>query len=523
MRKMRIDRRGVSVGKYGHLESLERRCVLAASPLVISEFLASNDNVLDDGDGNSSDWIEVHNPTATAVELDGWFLSDDQTELDKWPFPNVAISPGDYLIVFASGKSTVDYVDAGDSFHTNFKLSRGGEFLGLSYSDPAAGLTVVHQYAPEFPPQYEDVSYGLGKAVETTTLIAEGADARLLVPTNNSVDDVWTETNFDDASWRLGRTGIGYENSPADYAGLILTNVPRGTDAAYVRMEFNVEDAASLDSLTLRMKYDDGFVAYLNGAPTAVARRNAPGNLNFSSVAAGNHEDADAVQFVDFDITRSLGLLNDGPNVLAIHALNQATSSDMLMLPELVTTRQSNGSQTTGYFATPTPGRANSTGIVNPGPVIREVTQNPVVTADDDLVVTAGVTALESPIGNVALQYRVMYDTMVTIPMVDDGSGNDQLAGDGIFTAVIPASVAEPGEMLRWFVTAEDAGGLDSRAPAFLDSAGNGQSSEYFGTVVEDPSFDSALPVFRWFTQNESASHRRTGTRASVSYAGRFL
>jgi hypothetical protein len=115
--------------------------------------------------------------------------------------------------------------------------------------------------------------------------------------------------DFDDSSWETGLTGIGYENSPADYAGLIATEVPNGTDGVYVRMEFEVTDRQSLDSLLLRVKYDDGFIAYLNGSTVPVAAANAPTRPNFQSVATGNHPDQDAAQFVDFEGRTENGLL----------------------------------------------------------------------------------------------------------------------------------------------------------------------------------------------------------------------
>lgn len=506
------------------LESLESRHLLAAAPLLISEFLADNDNALVDGDGNSSDWIEIHNPTATAVNLDGWFLSDDVTLPTKWAFPPTTIAANEYLVIFASGQSDDRYTDAAGSLHTNFRLAKGGEYLGLFYDDPSLGLTVVNEFAPAFPPQYEDVSYGIGISVATDTLIASGDQAHILVPATDNVDSVWTDLEFDDANWQSGPTGIGYENSAADYVDLIQTTVPPGTDSAYVRMDFQVADSAQLDSLTLRVKYDDGFIAYLNGNPTPVARRNAPANPNYLSVATANHPDEDAVSFVDFDLTSRLGLLQDGKNVLAIHALNQASSSDMLLVPELLATRPATGSVvSTGFFAESTPGAENNTGVANPGPVIRDVTENPNLLADgDDLVVTARITQLANSIASVTLNYRVMYGVEVPVAMVDDGSGMDEIAADGVFTAVIPASASQPGDMLRWKVAAVDSASHRSQAPAFLDTTGNGQSPEYYGTVIASSNFETALPIFQWFTQDESAAHSRSGTRAAVFYAGRF-
>ena len=59
--------------------------------LVISEFMASNGQTLADGDGNSSDWIEIHNPTDHPVSLNGWYLTDEFYVPKKWPFPDTSI------------------------------------------------------------------------------------------------------------------------------------------------------------------------------------------------------------------------------------------------------------------------------------------------------------------------------------------------------------------------------------------------------------------------------------------------
>src|SRR5690242_16860211 len=70
----------------------------------ISEFLADTRHNLKDSDGDRPGWIELYNTGADTVNLEGWFLSDSPTNLTKWPFPAVGILPGEYLVVFASGK-----------------------------------------------------------------------------------------------------------------------------------------------------------------------------------------------------------------------------------------------------------------------------------------------------------------------------------------------------------------------------------------------------------------------------------
>jgi len=64
-----------------------------------------NDSTLVDEDGAYSDWIEIHNPAASQIDLDGWSLTDDVDDLNLWTFPDVSIASGDYLVVFASDKN----------------------------------------------------------------------------------------------------------------------------------------------------------------------------------------------------------------------------------------------------------------------------------------------------------------------------------------------------------------------------------------------------------------------------------
>jgi len=102
------------------------------------------------------------------------------------------------------------------------------------------------------------------------------------------------------------------------------------------RIEFDVvEDTSLFNTLKLRMKYDDGFVAYLNGVE--VTRDNFTGTPSWDSVANSNRQDNLALQFVDFDISDHISDLRQGLNVLAIHGLNDDVDDpNFLLLPELV-------------------------------------------------------------------------------------------------------------------------------------------------------------------------------------------
>jgi hypothetical protein len=130
--------------------------------LVINELLASNSNGLKDEDGSAEDWIEIYNRGAQTVNLAGWSLTDSRNDPGRWTFPAISIGPGQYRVVFASGKDR-NPTAAGSRLHTNFKLSRTGEYLGLySAESPRA---MVSELRP-FPEQRTDFSYGLNAAGE---------------------------------------------------------------------------------------------------------------------------------------------------------------------------------------------------------------------------------------------------------------------------------------------------------------------------------------------------------------------
>ena len=185
------------------------------APLVISEFMASNSSnppleagELLDEDGDSSDWIEIYNPTDTTVSLAGWYLTDDGSDLTKWQFPAAALDPGGFLAVFASGK---DRAVAGSELHTNFRLDADNpEYLALVATD---GLTIAHEYAPQYPAQLANISYGL--AQHATTLVGSGSTASYHVPGSDDAGTDWAAVDFDDSDWDTAPAGLGFAGSPA--------------------------------------------------------------------------------------------------------------------------------------------------------------------------------------------------------------------------------------------------------------------------------------------------------------------
>ena len=317
-----------------------------------------------------------------------------------------------------------------------------------------------------------------------------------------------------------------------DVKDLVSTDIQaamKGVNAsAFLRIPFTVGSLADVQYLTLRMRYDDGFVAYINGHEAW--RVNAPETPAWNSAATAEHPDSQAIVVQDFDISDMIGSLETGTNVLAIQGLNaSAGDGDFLVLPELTLACGPTYIDLPRYFVAPTPGGANGSGTADLGPIVTDVSQPATAPGDNDpIVVTAKVLPSFDPVipATVTLHYRVMWNSEVALTMYDDGAHGDGAAGDYVYGATIGASASVAGQMVRWYVTAADAMGRTGRWPLFEDQggpAGTG-SPEYLGTMIADPAVASALPVFYWFVQDPAAAANvnRSGTDCSVYYDGEF-
>lgn len=497
---------------------------LNATP-VISEFMADNDTVLADEDGDFSDWIEIHNPDGNEVDLDGYFLTDKASNLDKWRIPAVTIPAGGYLVIFASDK---DRSNPEAELHTSFKLPLKSGYLALVAPD---AVTVLTDFGSTYPLQFEDQSYGKDSfgSVTQQQLISGTLPAKYFVPSDGSLGDTWQARpdSFNDSAWTSTTTGVGFDS------GVLLdlvgdTNLGNSTlkpamqsinASCYIRIPFTYDpNNNQIQSLSLSVNCDDGFVAYINGVESG--SYNNPGNLAWNSNATGSRSDSvAAADPIVVDATAGATQVVEGVNILAIHGLNRsANSSDFLIYPELAAAVvDTSGAQREGFFNSPTPGLPNSSGQAA-GPLFVSFTDKPErPTAGQDLIVTAKMEAVSSPVASVTMFYRVMFGGEKTLLMNDEGTGSDALANDGIFTAAIPGSDFDSGEMIRWRFEASDELGLETKIPAFKDPV---DSHQYVGTVAVDPSIKTKLSVVEWFVQNPARATGTGGTRGAIFYLG---
>jgi hypothetical protein len=352
-RSNRIPRRNACI------EHLEARQVLAAH-VIISEIVADNEQGLRDEDGERVDWIELFNAGDAPANLADWVLTDDAMARDKWRLPNVTLNPNEYLLVFASGK---DRRDPGGQLHTNFRLSADGEYLGLLR---AANGPVESEFAPSFPALLPDTSFGYMQGTENTLLLNASDPVRAFVPTTanggDQLGDTWVAREFDDNNWTSGPGGVGFELATGfeDHFSLDLRDQMHGVNSsAFVRIPFHVDNPNALLTMTMEMKYDDGYAAYLNGQ--LLNRRNTPASLSWDAAATTTHRDALAVEFETSDISTGLSALRPGTNVLAVQGLNSTLlSDDFLIATELHATVPGPVQlDTARFFARPTPAYPN--------------------------------------------------------------------------------------------------------------------------------------------------------------------
>ena len=164
------------------------------------------------------------------------------------------------------------------------------------------------------------------------------------VPTSAKFDKEWFKPEFDDLTWKKGINGAGYETGQG-FEKLISPNfnfleqMHNKAPSLYIRFPFELKSLEAIQNtknLLLRMKCDDGFIAYINGHE--VARYNSPPNPQWNSMATGSGDDGSNATFAAFNINKHRDKFRVGKNLLAIHGMNISLSStDFLQVAELQT------------------------------------------------------------------------------------------------------------------------------------------------------------------------------------------
>lgn len=246
-----------------------------AQSVVINEVMPANASTIADGDGDFPDWLEIYNAGAQPVNLNGWALSDEADQPQKWLFPSYVLDTQSFLLVFASNK------DRRETLYWE---------------------TVFNQ-----------------------------ADTCRYLRVTQAVAN-WNSITFSDGGWSIGKTGIGYGDG--DDATMIAS-----VNTVYLRKTFYLSDTTQFSRSFLHVDYDDGFVAYLNGFEVSRANMGTPGTATVFNQSADQPREAEMYQGglpQAFDLTNHKQRFRIGKNVLAIEVHNYgSSSSDLSLIPFL--------------------------------------------------------------------------------------------------------------------------------------------------------------------------------------------
>jgi len=214
--------------------------------------------------------------------------------------------------------------------------------IGRTYTDPESKVSVTPMArGGSAPDEYIDVYVHLATGSEVSLVAEDDACVAVVPDALTATGTDWTQVGYDDSAWPFsGSLGVGYDTNTTylPYFDVdVQTAMRNNNESCYVRIPFTIDgslDLADIVSLRLDMRYDDGFVAYLNGVK--IADDNAEDPPQWDSGAVGNRSDSSAEDYAGFSADAGLAALVTGQNVLAIHGMNDgAGSSDFLIQPKL--------------------------------------------------------------------------------------------------------------------------------------------------------------------------------------------
>ena len=435
-----------------------------------------------DPDGvDPEEFVELHNPGDTAIDLSGWALEGG---ID-FAFPGgTSIGVGGYLVVAADPDIIQDKFNAMALGPFSGKLSNAGERIELH---DALGATVDEvDYGVGFP--WPTGPRGSGGSMELMNPALDNdiggswrvsgsevapPEARTFLPAGSSgwkyrrgtdeasaPQSAWRQLDFvEDGTWMAAPLGtpIGYGDGD-DVTE--ISNMAGQHWSLFLRHEFNIDPLDVPSSLLVRGYVDDGCVVWINGVE--VARFSYPaGATNFDTPGI-NHE----ATWEELVINNAGAFLNGGSNVIAILAANSTFgSSDFSIDAELKTPDAGS------IGGTPTPGAPNSVFTNMIPPQIRQVDHSPnEPAAGQDVVVSARITDPDG-VASATLSYQIVnpgsfirktdaaYENpanWISVAMRDDGLEGDAIAGDSTYSAIIPASIQTHRRLIRYRIATED-------------------------------------------------------------------
>lgn len=503
---------------------------LRASDIVINELMY--DPITRDDDDQ---YVELYNRSSSTVNLGGWQLSDAVS----FNFPSNTVLAADAYLVVArnAARLRTNYPNLNQlNCLGNYggKLSHNGDHVALTMPDTIVqtnsqgivSTNLIHIVV-------NDVTYGTGGRWGQWTA-GGGSSLELVDPhSNNRLAANWADSDETGKSaWvNMETTGVldnGANYDPSiDYAQIGLLDVGEC-------LVDNVEVRSGTSGANLVANPD-----FETGALTGWFLQ---GDHFRSSLQSPGYASSYCLHLRCSD--RIWTGINSCEMALTANSLGGGQTATLRFKarwlhgwPEVLLRLNGNWLETTGTLPVPsnlgTPGARNSRFAANVGPAIYSVTHNPPIPAANQAVIVTARVHDPDGVQNLTLNYRIDPGTAYAqVPMVDDGTVGDAIAGDGIFSATLPGQPATT--IAAFYISAQDPKQASTRFPALLNN--NAPAPECvvrFGDANPNTSFGvyhlwiTGTNVNRWvqLADLSNESHDCTmvnGTRVIYNAQARF-
>jgi hypothetical protein len=472
--------------------------------------------------GDDDEFVELYNRGTNPVNLARWKLSDGIS----FAFPaGASVAPGGYVVVAKNVTNLLAHYPGVLTTANTFgdyggTLANGGERIALSRPEEILATNGVNIVTTRLDIVVNEVTYadggrwgnwadGGGSSLE---LIHPDADTRLSAnwaDSDERAKSVWSNIEY---TWNMGEP-LGTPTN--DNVQVFLLGVG---ECLVDDIEVRSSSSPAINSVGANFGFESGLAGW---------------------TLQGSH-DQSTIENVGYSGSQSLHLRaasrgDNGANRIRSPVLNPIPINAVTLRckarwlrgwPELALRLHGGTLEAAGRFNVPlnlgTPGAANSRARPNAGPAIFEVQHSPVLPAPGDAVVVTARANDPDGVAALTLFYRIdPTPTFTSANMLDDGTGADAIAGDGIFSATLPAQAS--GQIAAFYIQGTDALGATNLFPRDVfptDSAGvfpNDSSSRECLVRWGEVQMLGNFPTYHlWLTSN---SLSRWTTRDSLNNA----
>ena len=314
---------------WGMALAATRSITNCAPPSVVLNEVLANNRSYTNADGSVTDWVELANPSPSALSLAGMSLSDDPANARRWVFPAGTVLGGSNFLVVKCDAGSAASLTSGPALNTGFGLKAAGGAVYL-YDTGAALLDAV-----TYGPQAADFSIA--------RLPGGGGAWTLCLPTPNSASIAVVPGDI--SALRINEWASSVPNGPDWFELFNPAAQPVALGGYYLTDKLSSRTKHLIAPLTFVGVGNDGFATFLADGNTALG----PDHVNFSLDAGGE----------------ALGLFAPGAATAVDSVTFGAHTSGVSegRLPD--------GGAARVFFTLPTPGEANWLPLTNV--VINEV------------------------------------------------------------------------------------------------------------------------------------------------------